>query len=119
MNSPRRLVVMTAILERLLPLWTQPVDARDGSSRPATDVIEPEDIEAAAAISATLEGGTDRQKNPHPPGSLAWLAWIAARLGGWNCYYKPPGPKTMSRGLDRLIARAHRRFQGPNKRRNV
>ena len=35
----------------------QLVDARDGSSRPATDVIEPEDIEAAAAISATLEGG--------------------------------------------------------------
>jgi len=96
----------------------QLVDARDGSSRPATDVIEPEDIEAAAAISATLEGGTDRQKNPHPPGSLAWLAWIAARLGGWNCYYKPPGPKTMSRGLDRLIARIEG-FRARNKRRNV
>jgi len=26
---PRRLVAMTAILDRLLPLWTQPVDARD------------------------------------------------------------------------------------------
>ena len=71
----------------------QLVDARDGSSRPATDVIEPEEIEAAAAISATLEGSTERQKNHHPPGSLAWLAWITARLGGWNCYYKPPGPR--------------------------
>jgi hypothetical protein len=30
--------------------------------------------------------------------SLAWLAWIATRLGGWNCYYKPPGPKTMRAG---------------------
>jgi hypothetical protein len=28
-----------------------------------------------------------------------------ARLGGWNCYYKPPGPKTMARGLDRLTSR--------------
>lgn len=83
----------------------QLVDARDGSSRPATDVIAPEDIEAAAALSATLEGGTERQKNPHAKGSLAWLSWIAARLGGWNCYYKPPGPKTMARGLDRLIER--------------
>ena len=83
----------------------QLVDARDGSSRPATDVIAAEDIEAAAALSASLEGGTERQKNPHAKGSLAWLSWIAARLGGWNCYYKPPGPKTMARGLDRMIDR--------------
>jgi hypothetical protein len=83
----------------------QLVDARDGSTRPATDVIAPEDIEAAAALSATLEGGTGRQQNPHERGSLAWLSWITARLGGWNCYYKPPGPKTMARGLDRLIDR--------------
>jgi hypothetical protein len=83
----------------------QLVDARDASSRPATDIIDPDDIPAAAAICATLEGGTDRQKNPHVQGSLAWLAWIVARLGGWNCYYKPPGPKTMARGLDRLIDR--------------
>jgi hypothetical protein len=83
----------------------QLVDARDGSTRPATDVIAPEEIEAAAAISATLEGATPRQKNPHEKGSLAWLSWIAARLGGWNCYYKPPGPKTMARGLDHLIDR--------------
>ena len=88
----------------------QLVDARDGSTRPATDVIAPEEIEAAAAISATLEGATPRQKNPHVKGSLAWLSWIAARLGGWNCYYKPPGPKTMARGLDRLIA-SDRRLQ--------
>src|SRR5262245_14076486 len=83
----------------------QLVDARDGSTRPATDVIAPEEIEAAAAISTTLEGATPRQKNPHEKGSLAWLSWIAARLGGWNCYYKPPGPKTMARGLDRLVDR--------------
>jgi hypothetical protein len=83
----------------------QLVDARDGSSRPATDIIDPDDIPAAAAICATLEGSTDRQKNPHPQGSLAWLAWIIARVGGWNCYYKPPGPKTMARGLDRLLDR--------------
>ena len=83
----------------------QLVDARDGSKRPATDVIEATDIEAAAAISAALEGSTGRQRNPHEKGSLAWLSWIAARLGGWNCYYRPPGPKTMARGLDRLLDR--------------
>lgn len=96
----------------------QLVDARDGSARPATDVIAAEEIEAAAAISSTLEGGTARQQNPHPVGSLAWLSWIAARLGGWNCYYKPPGPKTMARGLDRLVDRIEG-FKAANERRNV
>jgi hypothetical protein len=76
----------------------QLVDARNGSARPATDVIDTALLSAADAIGPTLEGKTDRQKNPHPPHSLAWLAWIIARLGGWNCYYKPPGPKTMRAG---------------------
>jgi hypothetical protein len=29
---------------------------------------------------------------------------IVARLGGWNCYYKPPGPKTIRAGWDKLAA---------------
>ena len=82
----------------------QLVDARDGSRRPATDAIAPGQIEFAAAISDSLEGGTERQKNPWEKGSLAWLAWIAARLGGWNCYYGKPGPKTMAHGWKRLQA---------------
>ena len=80
----------------------QLVDARDGGPRPATDVIEPALLPAVEAIGPGLEGKTRRQKNPHPLHSLAWLAWIAARLGGWNCYYKPPGPKTMRAGWARL-----------------
>jgi hypothetical protein len=82
----------------------QLVDARDGSRRPATDVADQEFIAAAKIIGPTLEGKTARQKNPHEPGSLAWLSWIVARLGGWNCYYKPPGPKTMRNGWSKLAA---------------
>lgn len=82
----------------------QLVDARDGSPRPASDVIDDGSGEAMRRLSKKLEGNTVRQKNPHPPGSLAFVSWIAARLGGWNCYYKPPGPKTMRRGWDRLTA---------------
>jgi hypothetical protein len=76
----------------------QLVDARDGSPRPASDVIDPVLLPVAEAIGATLEGKTERQQNRHPIHSLAWLAWIVARLGGWNCYYRPPGPKTMRAG---------------------
>ena len=63
----------------------QLTDARDTSSRPASDVLDPHLFGPADAISASLEGKTERQKNPHPKGSLPWLAWITARLGGWNC----------------------------------
>lgn len=80
------------------------VDARAGGPRPATDLIAPELIEPVAAIASSLEGRTARQKNGHAKGSLAWLAWVVARLGGWNCYYKPPGPKTMAAGWPRLAA---------------
>lgn len=82
----------------------QLVDARDGSLRPASDVIDADFADALERLSKKLEGKTTRQKNPHPGDSLAFIAWIAARLGGWNCYYKPPGPKTMRDGWTRLAA---------------
>jgi hypothetical protein len=85
----------------------QLVDARDGSPRPASDVIDETFAVALQRLSRKLEGKTQRQKNPHPPASLAFVAWIAARLGGWNCYYKPPGPKTMRDGWNRLAATLH------------
>lgn len=82
----------------------QLVDARDGTDRPASDIADPALLDAFAQIARPLAGATVRQQNPHPPGNLAWLSWIVARLGGWNCYYKPPGPKTMARGWQRLSA---------------
>jgi len=84
----------------------QLVDARDGSARPASDVADPATIKAAEAIGPTLERSTARQKNPHPLHSLAWLTWIVSRLGGWNCYYKKPGPKTVALGWKKLTAMA-------------
>jgi hypothetical protein len=99
-----RLFNLAAIALTAAARIIQLVDARDGSSRPASDVADDDFIAAAEAIGPTLERGTARQKNPHPPRSLAWLSWIIARLGGWNCYYKPPGPKTMRAGWNKLSA---------------
>jgi hypothetical protein len=105
-QDAQRLFNLAAIALTAAARTIQLVDARDGSSRPATDVADEELIAAAQAIGPTLEGSTPRQKNPHEPGSLAWLSWIAARLGGWNCYYKPPGPKTIRTGWNKLAAMA-------------
>jgi hypothetical protein len=77
---------------------------RDGAAqRPLSDVFDEADAPAMAAICLTLEGATARQRNPHPQGSLAWAAWICARLGGWTGYYGKPGPITLHRGKLRLI----------------
>ena len=104
LEAARRLFKMSALALVAAARIIQLVDARDGSPRPATDVVAAELVEPVAAIAATLEGKTARQRNKHRKGSLAWLAWVVARLGGWNCYYKPPGPKTMAAGWQRLAA---------------
>jgi len=103
-ESARSLFNLAALAVVAAARIIQLTDARDVSARPATDVIDQSLIEATAAIGETLEGKTARQKNPHPHGSLSWLAWITARLGGWHGYYKPPGPKTMADGWRRLAA---------------
>jgi hypothetical protein len=82
----------------------QLVDARDGSSRPMSDVLDETLIDQVALLVQAREGATEKQKNPHPKGSLAWLSWVVARYGGWNCYGKPPGPKTMANGWARFSA---------------
>ncbi len=90
----------------------QLVHAREGSTGQAlADAVHPEDEPLIEALVAKLEGKTEKQKNPHPRGTLARVAWVIGRLGGWSGYvgggYKPPGPKTMHDGLMRFDAIKH------------
>lgn len=79
------------------------VRARDGRvPQAARDLFEPGQIELLAVLQLQLQGRTARQKNPHHPETLAWAAWVIARLGGWKSSSKsesPPGALTMRRGL--------------------
>lgn len=96
----------------------QLVEGREaGPERRAGEVVTPNELEFARALNRTLEGRTDKQKNPHQDGSLAWLAWIIARLGGWSGYqrYGPAGPKTIAYGWDQFKTMSH----GWNLRQNV
>ena len=79
----------------------QLVKARDGTTdQSLLDGFDPADQPIIEAASKQLEGKTARQQNPHPKGSLAFAAWVIARLGGWTGYYGKPGPQVMRRGLD-------------------
>lgn len=85
----------------------QLVHARDGQvDRPASDVVPSDQLPLLRALQAKLEGKTALQKNPYPCGSIAWLAWIVARLGGWKGYpsERRPGPITMRNGWQRFEA---------------
>jgi hypothetical protein len=103
-RDPLRLFRLAALALGAAARILQLVDARDGGRRPMSDVLDKRFQAAVSVLSRTREGGSERQKNPHPPASLAWLAWVVARYGGWNCYGKPPGPKTMAKGWERFAS---------------
>ena len=103
-RDPVRVFRLAALALGAAARIIQLVDARDGGARPMSDVLDLSFTEAVDALSRSREGGSQRQRNPHPQASLAWIAWVVARYGGWNCYGKPPGPKTMAKGWERFSA---------------
>ena len=83
----------------------QLVRERDGvARRPLQDAFDVRDQQALEAICQSLEGKTQKQKNPHPRGTLAYASWVCARLGGWTGYYGKPGPIVMMQGVQSLKA---------------
>jgi Transposase DDE domain len=99
--------LVTAILIAAVKVM-QLVAERDGKAqRRLTDVFDPDDQPALERICQSLEGKTQKQKNPHPSGSLAYAAWVFARLGGWTGYYGKPGPIVILRGLTQFHAIKH------------
>ncbi len=98
---PRSILVTAALIAAVSV--QQLVHARDGAPddkplRPLTDTFDASDLPLLKAFTQKLQGNTDRQKNPHPEGSLAYAAWVCARLGGWTGYYGKPGPVVMLEG---------------------
>jgi hypothetical protein len=80
--------------------------AAGNHDRPAADVFDDRQLAVLDALQAKLQGRTSKQQNPYPPRTLAWAAWIIARLGGWSGYEseRSTGPITMRDGLERFNA---------------
>ena len=99
--------LVTAILIAAIRVM-QLVSEREGTTkRLLSDVLDPDDQPILERVCRSLEGNTAKQKNPHAPGSLAYAAWVFARLGGWTGYYGKPGPIVMLRGLTQFHAIKH------------
>ena len=104
-----RLLKLTAIAAKAAVITLQLVQARDGrSAEPASNAFNETEIQLLTALVAKYEGKTNLQSNPHPPQSMAWAAWIIARLGGWDGYPRTkPGPITMKYGLQYFLGIVH------------
>ncbi len=110
LETAEGLLKLTAIATRAACTTMQLVCARDGRSGQTSDVaFTPAEVQTLEALLPRLEGATAAQKNPHPPRSLAWAAWIVAKLGGWDGYKssKPPGPITFRHGLEHFRSIAY------------
>jgi hypothetical protein len=101
------LTKLVAIAARAAVSIMQLLHARDGKSGEAAAItFSASEIAALDALNTQIQGKTALQKNPHLRHSLAWAAWIIAKLGGWDGYpsSKPPGPITLRHGLERFQA---------------
>jgi Transposase DDE domain len=102
-----RLLKLVAIAAKAAVITIQLLQARDGCAhQPVRLAFDANQVATLAALNQNLEAQSKRLKNPHPPDSLAWAAWIIGRLGGWDGYpsSKPPGPITMKNGLEYVQA---------------
>jgi hypothetical protein len=104
-ETAERLLKLVAIATHAAVITLQLLQARDGrSAEPASVALTGDELGTLDALQAGYTGNTPLQKNPHPHRSLAWAAWLIARLGGWDGYpsSRPPGPITFKNGLDKL-----------------
>jgi hypothetical protein len=99
--------LVTAVLIAAITVMQLVAEREGKAKRPLADAFDPDDRPALERVCQSLEGKTDKQKNPHPKGSLAYAAWVFARLGGWTGYYGKPGPIIMLRGLTEFHAIKH------------
>jgi hypothetical protein len=104
-ETAERLLKLVAIAAHAAVITLQLLQARDGrSGEPASVVFSADELGTLEALHTQYAGRTLRQQNPHPRRSLAWAAWLIARLGGWDGYpsSRPPGPITLKIGIDKL-----------------
>ena len=108
LETAGRLLKLTAIAAKAAVITLQLVQARDGQSRePASLAFNQDQIQVLAALATKYQGRTTLQSNPHTTNSLAWAAWIIARLGGWDGYPRTkPGPITIRHGVQYFMGLA-------------
>ena len=85
--------------------------AREGKTeQPMECAFTEQEQDCLRLLNEQLEGKTEKLRNPYGQNSLAFAAWVIARIAGWCGYQsqRPPGPIDFLTGLQRF----NERFQG-------
>ena len=80
----------------------QLIRARDGKTEQLISLaFNNEEEKFIKVLNKSLEGKTEKLKNPYPEKNLAFAAWTIARLSGWSGYksQRPAGPIDFLKGL--------------------
>jgi hypothetical protein len=106
LESPDAIKKLTVLALSVAVRTLQMVEGRESPNLSAALAFSDMQLQCLSDIEPTLQGNTEKQKNPHPRLSLPWATWIIARLGGWSGYLsqRPPGMPTIVHGLQRFEA---------------
>lgn len=96
----KKLLALT--LEAALKVMALKLSLTQDLKRAANVLFEEDEIELLEKLNEKIGGPTLKQKNPYEEKTLAWCAWVIARLGGWSGYISqgPPGYITIKDGYD-------------------
>lgn len=86
----------------------QLIKAREGQTgQPMSASFNENEQQCMILLNRQLEGNTEKLKNPYPQHTLAFAAWVIARLAGWSGYQsqRPAGPIDFLIGLQRFDER--------------
>jgi len=80
----------------------QLVDARDGSSRPMSDVLDERFTEAVVTAQPVTRRRLAAAEKSAPAGLPGLARLVVARYGGWKLLRQTPRAKTMAKGWQRF-----------------
>lgn len=79
----------------------QLIQARENEDIPIESVFSAKEIQMLEILNQSLQGKTEKLRNPHKMESLAFATWVIARMGGWKGYasQRKPGAYTLKVGI--------------------
>lgn len=100
----RKLCLM--MLETIIKLFIMQVAYNTEEETDPRSCFSEQEIECLESQIGSLEGKTEKLKNPYKPSDLKRYIWAIARLGGWKGYLKQrkPGITTFWIGLQKFSA---------------
>ena len=106
LESPEAIKKLTVLVLSVAVRTLQIVEGRESSQLSASMAFSDTQLQCLSDIEPTLQGNTEKQKNPHPRLSLPWATWIicSSRWLVWLSLSTSSWYSTIVNGLQRFEA---------------